>query len=151
MPDLSVAVGERPERVVEGDPQSARVRAAGRVRPSGEDVAWVLADLAPSLGGAEVLTLRAGPELLRDSEFRWAVDGLDVFAHFVDAADAARVAGMFGLVGVDGLRDGWVWRSWSGWDADASRCGFPVWVSFTACVVRGAAVSAGALAGPVPS
>ena len=137
MPDLSVAVAERPEPVVEVDPESARVRAAGLVRPLGEDVAWVLADLAPALSGAEVLCVRGESELLWDSEFRWRVGAVVVDLHFVDVADAARVAGMFGLVGVDELRDGWVWRSWSGWDADASRCGFPVCLSFTACVSRG--------------
>lgn len=130
MPDLSVA--ERP--VLECGWEEA-----GHVRPSGEDVAWVLADLAPALGGAAVHTLQAGPEDLRDSEFRWCVVGVQVYAHFVDLADAARVAGMLGLVGVDEPReDGWVWRSWSGWDADASRCGFPICMSFTACVTRGA-------------
>lgn len=139
MPDLSVAVAGRPEPEVDVvvDPDCARVKAAGMVRPLGEDVAWVLADLAPALSGAEVLMVRGESELLWDSEFRWRVGALVVDLHFVDVADAARVASMFGLVGVDELRDGWVWRTWTGWDADASRCGFPVGMSFTACVTRG--------------
>ena len=130
----SVAVDEWYGPVVEVDPESGRVE-AGQVRPSGEDMAWVLADLAAALA-VEVYGLHVSSVSLRYSEF-W-VEGVEVFAHVKDLADAVRVAGVFGLVGVDELReDGWVWRTWTGWDADESRCGFPVCVRITACVSRG--------------
>lgn len=133
MPQQAVAVGERYEPVVAGDAESYRV-AAGRVRASGEDVAWVLADLAPALVGVGVFSVCGESEVVRDSEFRWGVEGVTVMVHVKGAADAARVAGMFDLVGVEELRnDGRSWRTWTGYLTDAGRA-FPVCLSLTACI-----------------
>jgi len=98
------------------------VEVAGRARPSGEDVAWVLADLAPALAGVRVLSVRASSEVLCDGDFRWGLGGVVVELHVGDPAHAARVAATFGLDGPQEQQVGQtVFWTWAGWMSEVGR------------------------------
>ncbi len=98
------------------------VEVAGRARPSGEDVAWVLADLAPALAGVRLLRMRASSEVLSDGDFRWGLGAVVVELHVSDPAHAARIAATFGLDGPGEQQVGQtVFRTWAGWMSEVGR------------------------------
>ncbi len=96
--------------------------------PSGEDLTWALADLAPVLAGVDVLTLTVDSDRLVLGGWGpvgYGVPLIEMRVHLADAADAGMVATALGLapmrlldMDVDPDRS---WGEWTGWLSDAGR------------------------------
>lgn len=96
--------------------------------PSGEDMTWALADLAPVLAGVDVLSVAVHPDEVVAGGWDpvgYRVPFIALTVHVADAADAGMVATALGLpamqlldMDVDPNRS---WGAWTGWLSDAGR------------------------------